>query len=92
MTDYRILIEKTIEREIDVLGRDRAIKVAQDTEGIKVKDDGTVDNYVGDGKEQLGRIIEAYADIASVARLIIKKELEPFFQENSDLEKPDVLK
>ena len=92
MTDYRELIEKTIEREIGVLGRDRAIKVAQYTKGIKVKDDGTVDNYVGDGKEQLGRVIEAYADIASVARLIIKKELKPFFQENSDLEKPDVLK
>lgn len=58
---YRYIIAWVIEREIGVLGRENAITVAREVEGIHLDSEG---NLIGihekDGTEILNRLLRAY--------------------------------
>ncbi len=57
---YQDLIAMVLEREVAILGEERAITTARDITGLKVDDRGNVLGVKGDGKEVLGQLLAQY--------------------------------
>lgn len=57
---YQDLIAMVLEREVAILGEERAITTAREITGLKVDDRGNVLGVKGDGKEVLGRLLARY--------------------------------
>ncbi len=91
MADYKDVMTKAVQKEMKVVGEKTALKIAKSVEGITVNDKGEVTSYSGDGSTKLGDMIEAYTDFSPVSKHLIKRKVDPIFEDNPSLEKPDII-
>ncbi len=87
---YRDIVEKAIEKEKGVIGEEKAIKVAKDSQKIEVDSKGRVKNIIGDEKKAVDELVRKYQQFAGkIAASMIAREIEDMDLSNIDL--PDVL-
>lgn len=86
---YEHAIEAAITKEAGILGPNIARRIARNTEGLEIGEDGSVVSLKGDGKAVLARLTENYMEYGgAVSATLIARALEEF-QDSIDL--PDIL-
>ncbi len=77
MANYEEIAEAAVKREMEIIGEQIAIKIAKETEGIEIDDDGNVENITGEGKEVIGNLVSGYEDkVGKVAVTLISKAIK----------------
>lgn len=90
MTTWNEALEAAIQKEIDVLGKNVAVRTARQVEGLDVGDDGSVTTLNRDGKQCLADLVEAYQDVGgAVSATLIARSIKQ--AGGDDLDLPDVL-
>lgn len=74
LDDYKNLMSELIKKQIIILGPDISLAKARAVSGLKVADDGSITEIVGDPKVILGQLIDEFV---SLSGLIVKKTMEP---------------
>ncbi|MFB6203952.1 MAG: hypothetical protein ABEK01_05670 [Candidatus Nanohaloarchaea archaeon] len=76
MAGYKEAIEVAIGKEMETLGKEKAIEIARDTSDLSVDEDGNVLQVNGSGKDVLSGLVESYTDVTGpVASSLIAYEL-----------------
>ena len=89
MTDYTRLMSAIIKKEMSIMGKDFALKVARNVPGLVIDDAGNVKS-VGT-KAQLRLLVAQYKSVSGgLAVMFAKKAIEPLLSGDEDL--PDELK
>lgn len=74
LDDYKKLMSELIKKQIIILGPDISLAKARGVAGLKVADDGSITEIVGDPKAILSQLIDEFV---SLSGLIVKKTMEP---------------
>ncbi len=87
MTGYEEIIELSIRRMAEVVGKHMAVGRAQQIEGVTVDDEGSVADLDDDGKAVLERLVDSYIEMAGEipAALIASAIREEYDVERLDL-------
>lgn len=84
--DYRQFLNVAIQREVDVIGQQQAISLANNVDGLSVADDGEIRSLTGSGEEVLETLVETYKETSGeVAAFVIARSLENAVEDPSVL-------
>ncbi len=67
MSKYKTIIEAGLKKEMDTIGRDVAVNVAREVNGVEIDDDGKVVSLDRDGKKVLKDLVIKFTEIAGPA-------------------------
>lgn len=91
MATFEDAIETAIEKEIQTLGKDIAVKRARSVEGLEIDDDGKVTALERDGSDVLGDLVLEYVDYAgTISASMIARQIQG--TEMEDLDLPRILR
>ena len=86
---YEDLMTAIVQKQISIIGSERAIFFARKVPRIAVSEDGTV---TGGGKDTLSALCQQYMSVASgVAKMLMKSAIAPLIA-GSSLDLPDELR
>jgi len=80
--DYKKLITEIINKQADLLGPDIAVRKANNVEGLKVSDEGTIQSIKGQPEEILQKLVDEYISLSGA---IVKNILGPVFAKYPDI-------
>ena len=84
--DYRQYVTVAIQREVDVVGHEQAIALANDVEGLTVTDDGEIRSLRQPGETVLESLVEQYKHASGeIAAFVIARRLENVIEDPSVL-------
>lgn len=90
MVGYGDLMTAIVQKQISIIGSERAVRFARKVPGIAVNEDGTVTS--GGTKESLSCLCREYMSVASgVARMLMKSAVAPLLN-GSRLDLPEELR
>lgn len=90
--EYATLVCEAVQREMDVLGDERAVELAREVEGLSVDDGGSVTALDREGVGVLDDLIERYKqESGDVAAFVIARRLEHVIDDAGDVDLPDSL-
>lgn len=76
MVEYEEVLKAVIEREMEIIGRSLALRLADDTEGLNINVSVSVDDVGDSGKEIMEKLVEKYEDASGpVASAIIARAI-----------------
>ena len=90
MVTYNDLMSAIIQKQISIIGKERAISFARKVLGITVNDDGYV--TAGGTKETLAALAEEYKKVAGPVALVIIKAVVSSMVKGDAIELPSNLK
>lgn len=85
--DYKELLTEVIKKQIVVLGPDVAILKARNVEGLKISEEGDVNEISGDPQKVLQKLIDQYVALSGE---IVKSTVEPLLAKYPALEVPSL--
>ncbi len=86
MVTYEEVAEAAVKREMEIIGKQIAVKIAKETEGVAIDDDGNVDKIKGEGKEVIAKLVSEYEEkIGKVAVTLISKAIKEIGGDELDL-------
>lgn len=74
--DYQKLISEIVRKQMDILGPDIAVRKAGNVRGLRVKDNGEVEELTGDPDQVLQNLVNEYIALSGE---IVKNILGPVF-------------
>lgn len=74
--DYNSLITDIVHKQMDILGPEIAVRIANKVPGLKITNDGKVSSIQGDEQQVLQNLIDQYIGLSGQ---IVKNILEPVF-------------
>jgi hypothetical protein len=84
--DYRRIVELAIDREMEVIGPEQAVSLANNIDGLDVDSDGTVRSMGDSGERTLSSLVEAYKEASGeIAAFVIARRLENAVEDHSIL-------
>ena len=91
MVEYEDVLKAVIEREMEIIGRSLALRLADDTEGLNIDVSISVEDVGESGKEILEKLVEKYEDASGpVAAAIIARAISD--AGGSELDLPEKIK
>jgi len=88
MADYSTLMSAIIKKEMSIVGKEFALKVARNVPDVEVDDEG---NVSGGNKARLHMLVEEYRRVSGgLAVIFARKAIQPFLSGGEDL--PEELK
>jgi len=93
MVEYCEIIETTIRKQIETIGKPVALRQARKVEGLEIADDGTVTCVEGDGKELLEQVVDNFRSmLGPVATATTVRAIKKEYGEDIDIELPDIIR
>jgi len=90
---YKSIVRAIIDKQSNVIGRDMAIKKANNVPGIEVDSDGTVLSIKGDYKKILEDLVGEYSLLSGdIAIKFCKDAIKEIIEKYTALNIPDILK
>ena len=89
---YKNLANAIIAKQVELLGRDLAIKKAQKVGGLQVDEEGSVVSILEDNIKTLGELVRKYSDVSgNTAIKFCRESIKPILEENPDIKLPKEL-
>lgn len=80
--NYQDLISEIIQKQIDILGPEMAVRKAKNVAGLSVGDDGRVLSVTGDAAAVLQNLVDQYIALSGE---IVKNILNPVFMKYPEI-------
>ncbi len=86
MVTYKDIAQKIVDREMEVIGQQLAMRTAREVEGIEINDEGDIQELEGEGKKLIDELVKGYEEkTGKVAVSIIARTVKEIGGDEKDL-------
>ncbi len=86
MVTYKEVAQKTVEREMEVIGKELAMRVAKETDNLDIDDEGNISRLGENKKDIIDKLVAGYQDITGdIAVSIIARAIKDIGGDELDL-------